>query len=333
MRALVFKDGLREVDMPIPEITTGQALVRVTLAGICNTDIEVTRGYFAYTGIMGHEFVGVVEDADDPDLIGKRVVGEINVSCGECPTCRGGNPRHCEHVKAMGINGWPGCFADYVVLPECNLHVVPDSVSDHQAVFVEPLAAGVEVMEQVHIRPSDEVVVIGDGKLGLLTAQAIHACGNRVTVLGKHVEKLQIARDLGMDVSLVADFVDTVDVVVDCTGNPSGMETAMAMVRPKGTIVLKSTFKQGAPLNLTPIVRNEVTCVGSRCGPFPPALRLLETGAIVTEPLIEAIYPAHQMEAAFERACTRGSLKVLIDFTCSQGSGEVGAGKMERLHF
>ncbi|NLH86887.1 MAG: alcohol dehydrogenase catalytic domain-containing protein [Firmicutes bacterium] len=315
MRALVFDDGLKVMDAPIPERGIGQALIRVTFAGICNTDVEVTRGYFAYKGIMGHEFVGVVEDADYTDLVGRRVVGEINISCGECGTCRSGSIRHCERIRAMGINGWPGCFADYVVLPESNLHAVPDSVTDLQAVFVEPLAAAIEVMEQVHMRPTDRVAVIGDGKLGLLTAQAIHAYGHRVILLGKHLEKLGIARKTGVDVSLVSDFAGTVDVAVDCTGNPSGMETAMSIVRPKGTIVMKSTFQKGAPMNLTPIVRNEITCIGSRCGPFPPALRLLELGGVDTRGLIEKIYPADQMERAFEKACTRGSMKVLIDFT------------------
>ena len=314
MRALVFDDGLKAVELPIPERDRGQALIRVDLAGICNTDVEVTRGYLAYRGIMGHEFVGRVEDADNARLIGKRVVGEINISCGECGMCRSGNPRHCARVKAMGINGWQGCFADYVVLPERNLHIVPDSVTDRQAVFVEPLAAGLEVLEQVHIRPADTVAVIGDGKLGLLTAQAMHARGYHVIVLGKHLEKLVIARGMGMDVAFASDYSGRVDMAVDCTGNPSGMETAMSIVRPRGTIVLKSTFHEGSPTNLTPIVRNEITCVGSRCGPFPPALRLLEAGAVSVEPLIEAVFRADEAVRAFERACARGSLKILVDF-------------------
>jgi len=314
VRALVFDGDVRLASLPIPERAKGQALIRVDLAGICNTDVEVTRGYLAYTGIMGHEFVGKVEDADDARLIGKRVVGEINITCGECRMCRGGHPRHCERVKAMGINGWQGCFADYVVLPESNLHIVPDSVTDRQAVFVEPLAAGLEVLEQVHVRPDDTVAVIGDGKLGLLTAQAMHACGHRVIVLGKHLERLVIARNMGMGVAFASDYSGSVDVAVDCTGNPSGMETAMSIVRPRGTIVLKSTFHEGSPMNLTPIVRNEITCVGSRCGPFPPALRLLEAGAVAVEPLIDAVFSAGEAVLAFDRARARGSLKVLIDF-------------------
>ncbi len=314
MRALVFDADLRLMDLPIPQREKGQALIRVDLAGICNTDVEVTRGYLAYRGIMGHEFVGRVEDADDAGLIGKRVVGEINISCGECRMCRSGYPRHCENVKAMGINGWQGCFADYVVLPERNLHIVPNSVTDREAVFVEPLAAGLEVLEQVHVRPDDTVAVIGDGKLGLLTAQAMYACGHRVIALGKHLEKLVIARNMGMDVAFASDYSGSVDVAVDCTGNPSGMETAMSIVRPRGTIVLKSTFHEGSPINLTSIVRNEITCVGSRCGPFPPALRRLEAGTVAVEPLIDAVFSADEAVRAFERACARGSLKVLIDF-------------------
>jgi len=198
VRALVFDGDVGLADLPVPEREKGQALIRVDLAGICNTDVEVTRGYLAYRGIMGHEFVGRVEDADDASLMGKRVVGEINIACGECGICRSGRPRHCDNVKVMGINGWQGCFADFVVLPERNLHIVPDSVTDREAVFVEPLAAGLEVLEQVHVRPDDVVAVIGDGKLGLLTAQAMHACGHRVIVLGKHVEKLAVARRMGM---------------------------------------------------------------------------------------------------------------------------------------
>jgi len=199
-------------------------------------------------------------------------------------------------------------------LPESNLHVVPDSVTDRQAVLTEPLAAGIEVLEQVHILPTDLVAVIGDGKLGLLTAQAIRAFGCRVVVLGKHMEKLAIARMAGMEAVLSSDYAGRVDVAVDCTGNSSGIETSMAIVRPKGTIVLKSTFHQGVPINLTPVVRNEITCVGSRCGPFPPALRLLENGTVTTEPLIDAVFSAEQMPDAFNAACARGSLKVLIDF-------------------
>lgn len=318
MRAVVF-DGERllvQDSFPVPERGKGEALVRVRLAGICNTDLEITRGYLGYTGILGHEFVGMVEDADEPALVGSRVVGEINIPCGECCMCRMGYPRHCQRIRTMGMRAWPGCFADYTVLPCENLHPVPGSVSDREAVFTEPLAAAAEVLEQVHMRPSDSVVVLGDGKLGLVVAQAVHASGHHVILIGRHEEKLDIARKARIETALSGSpaLSRRADVVVECTGSPSGLAEAVALVRPRGTIVLKSTFHGEAPTNLSPVVVNEVTCVGSRCGPFRPALRLLEEGKIDTESLIEAVFPVADAESAFERAGRRGSLKVLLDF-------------------
>lgn len=318
MLAVVF-DGRRLLvrdDVPAPARRQGESLVRVRLAGICNTDLEITRGYLGYVGILGHEFVGTVADADDPDLVGKRVVGEINVACWECPMCRMGYPRHCERIRTMGMRAWPGCFADYAVLPRENLHLVPESVGDLDAVFIEPLAAAVEVLEQVHIRRSDRVVVLGDGKLGLLVAQVVHASGHQVTLVGRHEEKLAIAREAGIETALSGSAASSrrADVVVECTGSPSGLAEAAALVRPRGTIVLKSTFHAEAPLNLSPVVVNEVTCVGSRCGPFPPAMRLLQERKIDTASLIGAVFPAARAVEAFEQAGTRGSLKVLLDF-------------------
>ncbi|MGE5593276.1 MAG: MDR/zinc-dependent alcohol dehydrogenase-like family protein [Betaproteobacteria bacterium] len=318
MLAIVF-DGKRLLvreDMPLPVRRKGEALVRVRLAGICNTDLEVTRGYLGYVGILGHEFVGTVVDADDPDLVGRRVVGEINVACHECSMCRMGYPRHCERIRTMGMRDWPGCFADYAVLPCGNLHGVPERVGDLEAVFVEPLAAAVEVLEQVHIRQSDSVVVLGDGKLGLLVAGVLHASGYRTVLVGRHVEKLAIAQRAGIETALSGsrNLRRKADVVVECTGSPSGLADAAALVRPRGTIVLKSTFRGEAPVNLSPLVVNEVTCVGSRCGPFPPAIRLLEERKIDTSSLIGAIFCAARAVEAFEEAARRGSLKVLLDF-------------------
>jgi len=315
----VFFDGRRLLvreDMPLPARREGEALVRVRLAGICNTDLEVTRGYLGYVGILGHEFVGTVADADDPGLVGRRVVGEINVACGECSMCRVGHPRHCERIRTMGMRDWPGCFADYTVLPSGNLHCVPEHVGDLEAVFVEPLAAAVEVLEQVHIRQSDSVVVLGDGKLGLLVAEVLHASGHRAILVGRHAEKLAIAERRGIETALAGSrsLPRKADVVVECTGSPSGLADAAALVRPRGTIVLKSTFHAGAPVNLSPLVVNEVTCVGSRCGPFPPAIRLLEEQRIDTSGLIGAIFPAARAVEAFEEASRKGSLKVLLDF-------------------
>ncbi len=333
MRAVVF-DGERllvQDGFPVPGRGRGEALVRVRLAGICNTDLEITRGYLGYTGILGHEFVGTVEDADEPALVGNRVVGEINIPCGECPMCRMGYPRHCQRIRTMGMRAWPGCFADYTVLPCENLHPVPGSVSDREAVFTEPLAAAVEVLEQVHIRPSDSVVVLGDGKLGLLVAQVLHTSGHRVLLIGRHEDKLAIAQKAGIEVALSGSWASLsgpwatprrVDVAVECTGSPSGLAAAVALVRPRGTVVLKSTFHGEAPANLSRVAVNEVTCVGSRCGPFPPAIRLLEAKRIDTESLIEAVFPATDAIRAFEQAGRRGSLKVLLDFS---GSGVKGA--------
>lgn len=315
MRAIIYDGTLRfRADEPVPVRRPGEVLIRVRLAGICNTDLEILRGYLGYQGIMGHEFVGEVVETDRPELLGQRVVGEINIPCGTCAMCRMGHPRHCERILCVGIRRRPGVMADYVVLPEDNVHVVPANVSDRQAVFTEPLAAGVEVLEQAHIKPSDRVVVLGDGKLGMLTAQAIHAHGYHVEVVGRHREKLAIAERMGMQGLLSGEFTGKADVVIECTGHPSGLVSALQMVRAKGTVVLKSTYSDAGEVNLSPLVVNEVTCIGSRCGPFPPALRLLAEGKIDTESLIEAEFSAGEALLAFERAAVKGSRKVLIRF-------------------
>lgn len=315
MRAVVWDGGLAvRDDVPIPERRQGEALIRVALAGVCNTDIEITRGYAGFKGVLGHEFVGIVEDADDPQLVGRRVVGEINVPCGECEMCRRGYPRHCDRRRTLGIHGLSGAFADYTVLPEANLYVLPDEVSDRQAVFVEPLAAGVEILDQVHIRPEDKVVVLGDGKLGLLTAMAIRAYGHDVVVVGRHPGKLAVARAAGAAGVLEGEFAGRADVVVECTGSPSGVAAALAIVRPRGTLVLKTTVHGQTSVDLSRIVVNEITCVGSRCGPFAPAIRLLAEGKINTEGLIDSVFPVSRAHEAMARAQTRGVLKVLLDF-------------------
>lgn len=315
MRAVVWDGGLTvRDDVPIPERRQGEALIRVTLAGVCNTDIEITRGYTGFKGVLGHEFVGIVEATDDPDLVGRRVVGEINVPCGECEMCRRGYPRHCDRRRTLGIHGLNGAFADYTVLPEGNLHVLPDEVSDRQAVFVEPLAAGVEILDQVHIRPEDKVVVLGDGKLGLLAAMAIRAYGHDVVVVGRHPEKLAIARAAGVAGVTEGEFAGRADVVVECTGSPSGVAAALAIVRPRGTLVLKTTVHGQTSVDLSRIVVNEIACVGSRCGPFAPAIRLIAEGKINTEGLIDSVFPASRAHEAMARAQTRGVLKVLLDF-------------------
>ncbi len=314
MRALVFDGQLKlETDYPIPAPGPGEALVRVTLAGICNTDLEITRGYMGFRGVLGHEFVGVVERGPDPGLIGRRVVGEINCYCGACPTCLAGNPTHCPHRSTLGIAGRDGALADYCVLPTRNLHTVPDSVSDQQAVFTEPLAAALEILEQVHVRPTQRVVVLGDGKLGLLVAQVLRLTGCDLIAVGRHAEKLACLARLGIATRLVPDAQGLqAAVVVDCTGRADGFTLARSLVSPRGTLVLKSTFEGHNTINLTSMVVDEVTLVGSRCGPFAPALRLLAMRLVDVEPLIAATYLLDQAPAAFAHARTKGTLKVLL---------------------
>jgi len=317
MRALVYDGQLRLVeDYHRPVSPPEEALVRVKLASICNTDLEIVRGYMGFRGVLGHEFVGVVEECADGNLVGQRVVGEINCYCGECPTCRAGAPTHCPNCTTLGIRGRDGAFADYLSLPVTNLHTVPEAVSDEAAVFVEPLAAALEILEQVQIKPTDRVVVLGDGKLGLLVAQVLGLTGCDLVVGGRHEEKLAILRRRGVETRLANELpADRADVVVDCTGHPSGFATARGLVKPRGILVLKSTFHGDVEVNLSMLVVDEITLVGSRCGPFAPALRLLQRGLVDVESLVSATYLLDEGLAAFERAQEKGTLKVLLDLT------------------
>jgi len=314
MRALVYDGQLKlESDYAQPVPPPGEALVRVKLSGICNTDLEITRGYMGFQGVLGHEFVGIVERCEDPTLVGQRVVGEINCYCGTCPTCLAGNPTHCPERSTLGIWGRDGVMAGYCVLPVRNLHLVPDSVSDKQAVFTEPLAAALEILEQVHVRPTQHVVVLGDGKLGLLVAQVMRLTGCDLLAVGRHADKLAVLERQGIPTRLASEGMDIkADIVVDCTGHPDGFASARAMVKPRGTLVLKSTFQGQNEVNLTSIVVDEVSLVGSRCGPFAPALRLLVKRLVDVESLITATYPLGKALAAFEHARTKGTLKVLL---------------------
>jgi threonine dehydrogenase-like Zn-dependent dehydrogenase len=287
--------------------------IRTTLAGICNTDLEIVRGYAGFRGILGHEFVGVVDWAEDPTLMGRRVVGEINASCGGCATCRAGRPTHCRQRSTLGIRGRDGVLAELFWLPAGNLHLVPEHLSDEAAVFAEPLAAACEILEQVQIRPTDQVIVLGDGKLGLLVAQVLALTGCHLVAVGRHREKLAIleARGIPTRIAQPGDE-DAADVVVECTGRAEGFEQANHLVRPRGTCVLKSTYHGLVEADLSRLVVNEVTLVGSRCGPFPPALRLLSRDLVDVESLIEAEYPLDDALAAFDHAGKRGALKVLV---------------------
>ncbi len=317
MRALTFDGALRLAEgYPPPVPGPGEALVRVRLAGICNTDLEILRGYMGFRGILGHEFVGLVEAAGDPAWLGRRVVGEINCACGECPTCRAGRPTHCPRRTTVGIAGHDGALADYVALPLANLHAVPPAVADRQAAFAEPLAAALQIPEQAHIRPTERVVVLGDGKLGLLVAQVLALTGCDLLAVGRHPEKLAVLARRGIATRLSDEAaalpVGEADLVVDCTGRPEGFQLARALVRPRGRLVLKSTFHGHSQVDLTGVVVDEVTLVGSRCGPFEPALRLLAQGLVEVETLIDSEYPLQRGLEAFQRAATPGALKVLV---------------------
>jgi threonine dehydrogenase-like Zn-dependent dehydrogenase len=314
MKALCW-DGQNltlDASHPTPQATRDQVLVRVRLAGICSTDLQIFQGYMGFRGVPGHEFVGEVMEGA-PALAGKRVVGEINFGCGRCEFCRRGLGRHCPKRQVMGILGADGCFADVVAVPARNLHVVSERVSDEEAVFAEPLAAAFEILEQVEIDFTREVIVFGDGKLGLLCAQVLATTGARVTLVGRHPDKLRLAKPAGVRAVLLADWrPQRADIVVDATGSTSGLETALGAVRPRGTLVLKSTCAEEHRLSLAPLVINEITVVGSRCGLFPPALDALTEKKVAVTPMIEKIYPLGDGIEAVAHAGKRGAKKVLL---------------------
>ena len=321
MKAVVFDDGLKldnNYAKPVPQ--KGEALIKVSMAGICNTDYEITKGYMGYVGVLGHEFVGVVEDinGEDKSLVGKRVVAEISYGCHkpDCEWCNQGLVRHCPDRHTIGIWRKDGCFAEYITLPTEILFEVPDNVSDEQVVFVEPLAAACEILEQLHIQPVQKVIVQGDGKLGLTTALALNAFNYDVTLVGKHQNKLDIANAQGVKTVLLKDLEvkPEWDIVVEATGSISGFENAMALTKPRGVLVLKSTVAGSKEINLAPVVINEITVLGSRCGQFKPALRLLENNKIDFKPLISGIYNVNDAIEAFEKNKEKDSLKVLLKF-------------------
>jgi threonine dehydrogenase-like Zn-dependent dehydrogenase len=314
MQALCW-DGNRlrlQKKYPLPEADERLALVRVRLAGICSTDLQIMQGYMGFRGVPGHEFVGEVCEGPTV-LIGKRVVGEINFACGSCEMCHRGLGRHCPTRRVMGILNADGSFAEYLAAPVETLHLVPEEVEDEEAVFTEPLAAAFAILEQVHVQPMSEVIVLGDGKLGLLCAQALHVSGACVMVIGKHEEKLNILRKFGVQTELLADWRSRqADCVVEATGSAEGLTMAMATVRPRGTLVLKSTVARNHNVSLAPLVINEVTVVGSRCGLFPPALRALAQREVSVTPLIDKAFPLTEGADAIRYADRSGVLKVLL---------------------
>ena len=318
MKALRFENGrLGLADVPMPE-RAGEALVRVRLAGVCRTDLEIARGYAGFEGTPGHEFVGQVESAPGaPELVGRRVVGEINAGCGRCQFCRAGDARHCPERTVLGIKGRDGAFAEYLQLPAANLLPVPDEVPDERAVFTEPLAAACSVTERVHVELESRVAVVGDGRLGLLCAQALKATtGAGVTLVGRHESKLEVARSRGVRVvkadEVPASYERAFDVAVEATGSPAGLAAALKLLRPRGTLVLKSTFHGKTELDAAPVVVDEISIVGSRCGRFRPALELLRRGAVEVDALVHDEFPLAEGVRAFGRASEPGVLKVLL---------------------
>ncbi|RPJ04569.1 MAG: alcohol dehydrogenase [Deltaproteobacteria bacterium] len=306
MKAILFDGDLKFVEHhPPPEPARDEALIRVRLAGICNTDLEITRGYMGFRGILGHEFVGIVERVNGPqqEWVGKRVVGEINCGCGACEYCLRGAKNHCPQRTVLGIAGREGAFAEHITLPVANLWEVPENLLDEEAVFTEPLAATLEIPEEVHIRPTDRLIVLGDGKLGLLASLGLRLTQADITLVGKHENKMKIARDHDIRVVFLRDLKMTkvYDVVVEATGSPEGFGAALKLVRPRGRIVLKSTVADKKEIDLAPIVIDEVQVIGSRCGPFGPALNMLSKRLVDVSPLITGIFPVDRAEEAFEK--------------------------------
>ena len=316
MKALRFEDNkLQLVEVRIPR-RNGAALVRMTMAGICNTDIEIARGYAAFRGTLGHEFVGVVEESPDRSQIGRRVVGEINTGCGQCDLCRDNDPRHCSRRTVLGIRGRDGAFAEYLSLPPRNLLIVPDNINDRQAVFTEPLAAACAILDQVEITASHRVAIIGDGKLGQLISRVIATTGCDLTLIGKHDNKLELVARAGVKTvklgSMEIDQASRFDFVVEASGSSGGLGLALDLIRPRGAVILKSTFHGAVGLDTSRIVVNEINVIGSRCGRFENALRLLESGEVDVEPLIAREYKLAGGVEAMAEAQRPGTLKVLL---------------------
>lgn len=312
MKALYLgSKGLELQDRPEPK--PGETLIQVRLAGICGTDLELIRGYMSYSGVPGHEFVGTVVKSANPELVGRRVVGEINTGCGKCDYCASGLERHCPERTVLGILGRDGAFAEYLSLPERNLHPIPDTVSDEEAVFIEPLAAAFEIEEQMRLEKNRKIAVIGDGRLAQLVARVLKKDHN-VFCFGRHQNKLALLSRLGVTVSTQATRQDEhrFDVVVEATGREGGFADALRLVRPRGTIVLKSTIASKNKIDFAPAIINEITLVGSRCGPFRPAINALASGLVSVNDLVSAIYPLDEYKKAFEEASKPENLKVLL---------------------
>ena len=314
MQAVLLQDNQLTLtgDYPLPKPTGTETLVRLVKAGICETDLQLVQGYMGFAGVLGHEFVGVAESGE---MAGQRVVGEINCPCGVCSFCKAQAGNHCPSRTVLGILGRDGAFADYLLLPQANLYRVPDEIDTDEAVFVEPLAAAFRILEQVSFQGNERVVVLGDGRLGNLCSQVLRPVCAQLLTVGKHAEKLALMADLGIETALLQETTPdrSADVVVDCTGSASGIETALQWVRPLGTIVLKTTIAGTQTLSLAPVVIDEVTVVGSRCGPFSRALTALQNREIAVKPLISQTFPLSTADEAFKTARQNSVLKVLLE--------------------
>ncbi|MDG1898042.1 MAG: alcohol dehydrogenase catalytic domain-containing protein [Fuerstiella sp.] len=312
MRAITLLDGELNYDAHYPHAdAAGRVEVHVLKAGICETDLQLTQGYMSFNGVLGHEFVGIAQSGR---FAGRRVVGEINCACGHCSFCQRGVPRHCENRTVIGILNHDGAFADSLFVPEENLHPVPDYISTEHAVFTEPVAAACRILEQADINRDHHVVILGDGRLGNLCAQVISTTKADVLVVGKHDWKMQQLNAIGIQTTMLEDFqpAGAADFVVDCTGSPTGFPLSLQTVRPCGTVILKTTVAAEQPLHLAPVVINEVQVMGSRCGPFTPALQMIADKIVRVESLITAEYPLDQAIQAFRHAEQPDTLKVLL---------------------
>jgi alcohol dehydrogenase len=315
MLAVHLENGRVELRrQPLPRVPKGFARIRLLAAGICSTDLELQRGYYGFRGTPGHEFVGEVTEAEDATWIGERVAGEINLACGHCEWCARGLGRHCPTRTVLGIVKHPGAFREFLTLPIRNLRRVPQSIPTEHAVFIEPVAAACEILDQVKIPKHASVAVLGDGKLGLLIAQVLNAHGAQVCLFGRHPEKLRIVEDAGVSTELVKSNLPerSFPFVVDATGSPDGLRSAIAMTIPRGTVIMKSTVHGLVPIDTAPAIVNEVTLVGSRCGRFEPAIKLLASGKVRVANLISDEFPLDRAPEAFARAATKGVLKVLL---------------------
>lgn len=324
MKALIYNDndGLKLVDnIEKPTANDNEVLIKTSLVGICNTDYEITKGYMGYNGILGHEFVGIVEQVGknvDKNLIGKKVTGGINLACNDCSWCHRGLQRHCPNRSTLGIYKKDGCFCEYFTLPKENINIIPDNVEDEKAAFIEPLAAALEILEQVKIEPTTRVALVGDGKLGLCISLILNAYNVDLTHIGKHLDKLQISKNFGSNILLINELEEkdkkTFDVVIEATGSTGGFETSLSLTKPRGILVLKSTIAAKEGLNLAGVVVDEITIVGSRCGQFEPIIRLLKNNKINPIPLITKIYDKDDFIEAFKENEKKDTIKVLVKF-------------------